>query len=106
MISKKIYYIDIDNTICYTKNSDYNKCIPYYDRIKLINDLYHEGHTIIYWTSRGQISGKVWENFTNKQLDNWGCLRHKIIFNKPHYDIFIDDKSINSDLFFNSNNII
>lgn len=98
----KIYFIDIDNTICLTNNSDYINSKPYYDRIKSINQLYNDGNTIIYWTARGQISGKNWEEFTLQQLDAWGCLRNNILFNKPHYDIFIDDKSINSNTFFNN----
>lgn len=97
----KTYFIDIDNTVCYTLGSDYVNSQPYYNRIEYINQLYNNGDTIIYWTARGEKSGKDWENFTNHQLDSWGCLRHNILFNKPHYDLMIDDKSISPNLFFN-----
>jgi hypothetical protein len=31
--------------------------------------------------------------FTLKQLKNWGVKYNKIIFGKPSYDIFVDDKA-------------
>ena len=89
-----IFIIDIDNTICITKKSDYNSSIPIMSRIQQINKLYDYGNTIIYWTARGSNSGKDWTDFTIKQLDNWGCKRHSIRMNKPVYDYWIDDKSI------------
>jgi hypothetical protein len=95
-----IYFVDIDNTICKTVNSDYANSIPIRDRIDEINKLFEQGHTIIYWTARGANSKINWQDFTNKQLDQWGCLRQNILFNKPHYDIYIDDKSINDQDFF------
>jgi len=97
-----IYVVDIDDTICSTKNSEYNKSIPFLDRIKKLNELYNNNHVIIYFTARGANSGKDWKAFTEAQLNNWGCLRHSIIFGKPHYDIWIDDKSINAEQFFNT----
>jgi len=96
----KKYIIDIDNTICKTENSDYYNSIPYYERIEYINKLYKEGNMIIYWTSRGANSGRDWSNFTNRQLDSWGCLRHNVRFDKPSFDYFIDDKSQNPEIFF------
>lgn len=95
-----IYYIDIDNTICKTQNSDYPNSLPILSRIQKINELYQQGHRIIYWTARGSNSGKDWTQLTHKQLDNWGCLRHGVVFNKPAYDYYIDDKSINDLVFF------
>lgn len=95
-----IYIIDIDNTICLTKNSEYNTAVPIPDRIEKINKLYQDHHVIIYFTARGSESGKDWKHFTEQQLDSWGCLRHSIIFGKPHYDVWIDDKAINADAFF------
>lgn len=73
-----------------------------YDRIAKINQLYEDGHTIIYWTARGSKSKKNWEELTISQLNSWGCKKHQIIFNKPSYDLFIDDKSISSEIYFNN----
>lgn len=95
-----IYAVDIDNTICFTDGSDYLNSKPRPERISVINKLYMDGHTIIYWTARGSISGQDWYDFTNKQLEEWGCLKHKLIIGKPSYDLFIDDKAIASDSFF------
>ena len=97
-----IIYVDIDNTICfYESNSlDYNKAKPYYIRIKKINKLYDENNIIIYWTARGTKTGIPWFHITKNQLDNWGCKYHELRMNKPVYDLFIDDKNINSESFF------
>lgn len=100
-----VYYIDIDNTICKTNNSDYENSVPIYDRINHINKLFNIGHTIIYWTARGSTSGKDWSDLTKKQLDSWGCLYNSIVLDKPSYDLYIDDKSINSEVFFSKNEI-
>lgn len=99
-----IYYIDIDNTICYTKIdnniSDYINSIPDLKRIDHINQLYDQGHTIIYWTARGSRSGQDYSELTIDQLNAWGCKRHEIKFGKPVYDVWVDDKSIEANFFF------
>jgi len=95
-----IYFIDIDNTICQTNESDYHNSQPIKSRIEKINSLYKAGHDIIYWTARGGNSGIDWQDFTSAQLDMWGCLRHQLIVGKPKYDYYIDDKAINSEVFF------
>lgn len=99
-----IYYIDIDNTICETKVynniSDYQNSMPYKQRIDYINKLYDQGNIIVYWTARGSRSGKDYSELTTKQLNEWGCKRHELKFNKPTYDMWIDDKSIEANVFF------
>jgi len=94
------YIIDIDNTICKTFDSQYPLSQPMMDRINKINQLYRDGHTIVYWTARGGRSGIDWTELTKKQLDQWGCLYHEIRLGKPSYDIWIDDKAINSEDYF------
>jgi hypothetical protein len=37
------------------------------------------------------------EKITIKQLKDWNVKYHKIIFGKPSYDVFIDDKAIRFD---------
>jgi len=92
-----IIYIDIDDTICNTnKNLDYSKSIPIKESIEKANKLYDEGHTIIYWTARGTISGIDWTNITKEQFKKWGVKYHELKFNKPVYDLFIDDKNIST----------
>ena len=48
-----IIYVDIDETICETPDRNYKLSNPIKENIKKINDLYDQGHTIIYWTARG-----------------------------------------------------
>jgi hypothetical protein len=33
-------------------------------------------------------------NFTKKQLKKWGLKYNKLIFGKPSYDLFVDDKAV------------
>lgn len=97
-----IIYVDIDNTIC-TQEVDYSNAKPYKNRIDKINKLYDDGHTIIYWTARGTVTGIDWMIITLNQLKEWGCKYNTLKMGKPAYDLFIDDKNINSDKYFNDN---
>ena len=105
-MKKMIIYVDIDETICYhkeddtTKARDYTKAMPYTKRIEKVNSLYDEGHTIVYWTARGSVTGLDWTDLTASQLKEWGAKHHNLILGKPQYDLFIDDKNINSEDFF------
>ena len=98
---KKVIFIDIDETICLHPQTDpgeprdYEKAVPIKENIKKANKLYDEGHTIVYWTARGSVTGKDWTDLTNNQLDSWGVKYHEIRLGKPYYDIFIDDKALN-----------
>ncbi len=96
----KTYIVDIDNTICISSNSDYANSKPIYERIAKINKLYDDGNTIIYWTARGGNSGIDWTDKTHSQLAAWGCKYNEIRMNKPVYDLWIDDKAINSEEYF------
>lgn len=96
-----IYFVDIDETICDTpEDRDYSKSQPKKTRIKKINFLYEQGHTIIYWTARGTVTGKDWSDITKKQFKEWGVKYHELKFGKPFYDLFIDDRNINDKSFF------
>jgi hypothetical protein len=100
-----IIYVDIDETICKAvENMDYSKALPIRKNIKTINNLFDEGHTIIYWTARGSKTGIDWSDTTNKQIKEWGAKCHEVRLGKPHYDLFICDKAINSYDFFSKEN--
>jgi hypothetical protein len=100
-VKKKIYCFDIDNVICRTYKSNYKNSKPLKKNIKFINDLYLKGFYIKIFTSR--FMGRNNENitkakkqgyqFTLKQLKSWGVKYNKVIFGKPSYDIFVDDKA-------------
>tara|TARA_Y100000310_G_C20084555_1_gene535433 strand:- start:24 stop:335 length:312 start_codon:yes stop_codon:yes gene_type:complete len=96
-----IIYVDIDETICKTPESrDYSLAVPLKERIDKINLLYDEGNTIVYWTARGTGSGIDWRDITEIQFRRWGVKYHELKLGKPMYDLFVDDKNINSEKFF------
>lgn len=97
----KVIYVDIDETICSRETNidfgtthDYDKAKPIVENICKINKLYDDGHTIVYWTARGSRKQLDWSELTKKQLDEWGAKYHEIRFDKPYYDLFIEDKSL------------
>jgi len=97
-----IIYVDIDHTICDNDNYlDYSNAQPWYDNIEKINQLYDDGHMIVYWTARGTGTNIDWRTPTEKQFKDWGVKYHKLMLKKPLYNIFIDDRNINTDDFFN-----
>ena len=94
-------FVDIDETICVTPGSksaarDYTQAAPIAENIAAVNKLYEEGHEITYWTARGSVSGIDWYDTTKAQLVSWGAKHHGLILGKPAYDLYIDDKSINT----------
>lgn len=96
-----IIFVDIDETICTSPdNRDYRQASPIISNINKINELYESGDTIIYWTARGTGSGIDWREVTEEQFERWGVKYHELKFGKPIYDMFIDDKNINSEVFF------
>jgi len=96
------YIIDIDNTICKEEGPVISR-EPWNDRIKKINQLYDDGHIIIFYTARGNKSGRGEEYYgpiTRAQLDAWGVKYHELYFKPFDGDIFIDDRSVHPDEFF------
>jgi hypothetical protein len=99
------YMIDVDGTICSTTvNGNYAYAEPFVNRIKHFNKLYLEGNEIHYWTARGGTTGKDWSTLTKKQMAEWGVKYTSLSFNKPSYDIWIDDKAQNVEAYFNDLN--
>ena len=94
-----IIFVDIDGTIC-SQEEDYNDAKPIQSRIKKVNQLYDEGNTIVFWTARGTRTGISWFNTTQKQLETWNVKYHELRMGKPAYDLFIDDRNVNSDTYF------
>lgn len=96
-----IIYVDIDETICtneegtVSESRNYQNAFPIERNIEKVNQLYDEGHTIIYWTARGTVTGIDWEEITKEQLARWGVKYHDLKFGKPYYDLMICDKSLN-----------
>ena len=101
-MSKKTFAFDIDGVICDTQNGDYKNSVPNKKSIKKINNLHAEGNKIIIFTARymGRNKDNVIKakrqgyKFTQSQLKRWKIKYHKLIFGKPSFDLYIDDKSI------------
>lgn len=95
-------YVDIDETICYYEGErNYEEALPYDNRIREINKLFESGHEITYYTARGATTGLDWYSVTEDQLKTWGCKYHSLsVGKKPHYDLLICDKAVNSEEFF------
>ncbi|MAH45593.1 hypothetical protein CMI37_07175 [Candidatus Pacearchaeota archaeon] len=97
---QKVALVDIDETICfYDDKRRYDLAKPDYDNIAKINKLHDEGWKIVYWTARGSVSQKDYYSYTFTQLKCWGCKFHDLHtgtkgkYQKPHYDLLIDDKA-------------
>ena len=98
---KKIICFDLDNVLCKTKSNDYKKSIPIKKNINTVNTLYKKGYYIKIFTAR--FMGRNNDNYvkakkqalklTKSQLDKWKINYNKLIFGKPSFDIYIDDKS-------------
>ena len=82
-------------------NATYEDCSPYHDRIRVINEMYDDGHEVHYWTARGVFTGTDWTELTKDQLMGWGAKYHELhVGGKPHFDMYICDKSYNAATFF------
>lgn len=92
--------VDIDGTICTNTNGEYEKAEPIVERIEHLNKLYDSGHEIHYWTARGSKSGLDWTELTGQQLKKWNVKYTTYKVGKPHYDYWIDDKAMDSELYF------
>ncbi len=98
----KTICFDIDNTICKSYKNDYQKSKPIKKNIKFINLLFNKGYYIKIFTSRfmgrsgekKSLAKKKGLKFTKKQLNNWGLKYNQLIFGKPSYDLFVDDKNL------------
>jgi len=96
----KTFCFDLDNTLCDTVNSQYEKSKPKKNAIKTVNYLFEKGHTIKINTAR--YMGRSNDNLKDKkklhikiskQLNKFGIKYHKLFISKPAADIYIDDKA-------------
>tara|TARA_B110000003_G_scaffold274691_1_gene315273 strand:+ start:10 stop:375 length:366 start_codon:yes stop_codon:yes gene_type:complete len=105
MLTKKkmILCFDIDGVICKTNGNNYKNAKPIKKNVKFINYLFERGFIIKLFTARfmgrnndrSSLAEKKAKILTTEQLNKWGLKYSKLIFGKPSYDIFIDDKNLN-----------
>mgnify|MGYP003627407814 CR=1 FL=1 len=103
------YVFDIDGTICTNTEGQYELATPFEERIAKINELYDAGNTIVFFTARGMgrsggssaYAYQAFEALTKNQLKEWGARYSSLILGKPAGDIYVDDKGLRDDQFFN-----
>jgi hypothetical protein len=99
-IQIRTYAFDLDGTLCTLTDGKYETAEPFVDRIRHVNKLFEEGHTILIFTARGATSKRDLRDFTFGQLSAWGIKFHKLVTDKPHFDLLVDDKAISDGDFF------
>lgn len=105
----KVIAFDLDDVLCYRtsevgKVKKYFSCKPIIEMVNIANQCYERGDTVLVYTARGMTScngdvSKIYSTLyelTKKQLEEWGVKYHQLIMGKIHYDVFIDDKAVNS----------
>lgn len=88
------YVINLDDAICFQNEDNYRLAIPYYENIKVFNELYEYGHEINYWTCRGvEDGGADSGECTKKQLHFWGVKYDALYIGENDYDVIIDKRA-------------
>ena len=104
-MNKNNYYrrvcVDIDDTVSFTINRDWENAKPNLELIKKLNSLYDDGWEVVYCTARGSLSCQTREEASNKYKEsivNWFNTNDvkytDISFDKILAAYYIDDKSI------------
>ena len=100
------YVIDLDDTICFTENRDFENSRPYQEVINKINELYEKGWKIIIYTARGGKSCKTLEerekkyrDVTERWLKNHDVKYTELLFGKMNADYYVDDKNLSIEEF-------
>ena len=93
--------VDIDDTISFTTNRDFENAEPNQPMIDKINAFHNAGWKIILATARGAKSCKTieerikkYDKITRKWLKKHHVEYDELIFGKPNADFYIDDKNI------------
>lgn len=98
--------IDLDDTICYTINRDFENSKPNRLVIDKINKLYDEGWEIIIYTARGAKSCKTladreikYRVLTEDWLQKNNVKYTQLLFGKMNADYYVDDKNLSIEEF-------
>lgn len=100
------FVIDIDDTICFTSNRDFENSIPNKSVINKINELYNKGWKIILYTARGGKSCKTlkekelkYRDVTERWLKENNVQYSELVFGKMNADYYVDDKNMSIEEF-------
>lgn len=89
----KRFLFSLDGTLCTTVNNDFKTAEPIKCHIDYVNYLKDQGHYIIIWTDREDITGVCHTNLTYNQLCKWNVKYDKILLSKPVYDVLYDNRA-------------
>jgi len=103
----KVLCVDVDDTICFTQNRDYERSVPNTPMIEKLREARGLGYTIILHTARGQgrsnnnvasVADQVFDEIESfcKRFD---VPYDDIVLYKPLAILYIDDKAIRPDEF-------
>lgn len=102
------FVIDIDDTICYTYNRDFENSEPNQLVIDKINELYDKGWKIVLFTARGAKSCKTvedrikkYKDITERWLQKHNVKYNELVFGKMNADYYVDDKNMSIEEFVN-----
>lgn len=102
--------IDIDDTILFTTNRDFENSTPNQKVIDKINELYNKGWKIIFFTARGDrscvtLEEKIlkYDELTRNWLKKNNVCYSDVVFGKPNADFYVDDKNMSVEDFLNFN---
>lgn len=101
---KKRFCFDVDNTLFSFSGGNYKDIKPISKNIELLRKLFNDGHTVILYTARGNLtfSNNIGLINTNvlpvlfETLKKYDIPYHEIYLGKPHADFYIDDLAVNS----------
>lgn len=109
ILMKRLIF-DIDDTLCYTQNGDYQNAIPALDMIDKLREYHQQGFTIVLNTSRNMrtFSGNVGQINKNTLpiIIDW-LAKHNVPYDEIYvgkpwcgFDgFYVDDKAIRPDEF-------
>ena len=105
------YVFDLDGTLCTQTDGDYTRALPLVKRIEVVNKLFEEGNHISIHTARGMsrykndrsLAEEQFRKLTENQLKSWGVKYHEIFLGKPAADVYIDDKAMKDNDYFEAN---
>ena len=99
--------VDLDDTLCFTLNRDFENARPNVELIEKLNRLSRNGYTIHIVTARGQLSCNGNSELADKkyrlQITNW-LTKHLVIYSTLSFEkklgrYYIDDKAMTPELF-------
>lgn len=102
--------VDIDDTISFTHNREFENSEPNKEVIDKINKLYAKGWKIVLFTARGAKSCNTLEEreqkyraVTERWLKKNRVNYNELVFGKMNADYYVDDKNMSIDEFLRSN---